>query len=66
MLVNLSAWIGTALMGAAPFLIDSPAGKIMAILGLALLCLQAFEKKCYNLIILNLIGIFGYASHFYI
>jgi hypothetical protein len=65
MLVNLSAWIGTALMGAAPFLIDSPAGKIMAILGLALLCLQAFEKKCYNLIILNLIGIFGYASHFY-
>ena len=66
MLVNLSAWIGTALMGAAPFLIDSPAGKIMAILGLALLCLQAHEKKCYNLIILNLIGIFGYASHFYI
>ena len=66
MLVNLSAWIGTALMGAAPFLIDSTTGKIMAILGLALLCLQAFDKKCYNLIILNLIGIFGYASHFYI
>ena len=66
MLVNLSAWIGTALMGAAPFLSDSPTGKIMAILGLALLCLQAYDKKCYNLIILNLIGIFGYASHFYL
>ena len=66
MLVNLSAWIGTALMGAAPFLIDSMTGKVMAILGLALLCLQAFDKKCYNLIILNLIGIFGYASHFYL
>ena len=66
MLVNLSAWIGTALMGAAPFLIDSPAGKIMAILGLALLSLQAYDKQCYNLIILNLIGIFGYASHFYL
>lgn len=65
MLVNASAWIGTALMGAAPFLIDTPAGKIMAIAGLALLCLQAYDKKCYNLIILNLIGIFGYASHFY-
>ena len=66
MLVNLAAWIGTALMGAAPFLIDSPTGKIMAILGLSLLCLQAYEKRCYNLIILNLIGIFGYASHFYL
>jgi len=66
MLVNLSAWIGTALMGAAPFLIDTPAGKLAAITGLALLCLQAYDKKCYNLIILNLIGIFGYASHFYL
>jgi hypothetical protein len=66
MLINASAWIGTALMGAAPFLIDSATGKIMAILGLALLCLQAYDKKCYNLIILNLIGIFGYASHFYL
>ena len=53
-------------MGAAPFLIDSPTGKVMAILGLALLCLQAFDKKCYNLIILNSIAIFGYASHFYL
>jgi len=66
MLISASAWVGTALMGAAPFLIDSPTGKAMAILGLALLCLQAYDKKCYNLIILNLIGIFGYASHFYL
>jgi hypothetical protein len=66
MLLSASAWIGTALTGAAPFLIDTPTGKIMAILGLALLCLQAYDKKCYNLIILNLIGIFGYASHFYL
>jgi len=66
MIANVLAWIGTALMGAAPFLIDTPTGKVMAILGLLLLCLQAYEKKCYNLIILNLIGIFGYASHFYL
>lgn len=65
MLVALSAWIGTALVGAAPFLIDSPEGKIMAIVGLALLCLQAYEKRCYNLVILNAIGIIGYAQHFY-
>lgn len=60
------SWIGTALLGAAPFLIDTDAGKIMAITGLALLCLQAYDKKCYNLIILNLIGIIGYASNFFI
>lgn len=65
MIASALAWIGTALMGAAPFLIDTVEGKIMAILGLALLCLQAYEKKCYNLIILNLIGIIGYASNFY-
>lgn len=60
------SWIGTALLGAAPFLIDTPAGKLMAISGLALLMLQAYDKKCYNLIILNLIGIIGYASNFFI
>ena len=65
MIASALSWIGTALVGAAPFLIDSVEGKIMAILGLALLCLQAYDKKCYNLIILNLIGIIGYGSHFY-
>jgi len=60
------SWVGTALLGAAPFLIDTPAGKLMAISGLALLMLQAYDKQCYNLIILNLIGIIGYASNFFI
>jgi len=65
-LSSLTSWVGTALLGAAPFLIDMPAGKLMAITGLALLCLQAYEKKCYNLLILNTIGIIGYASNFFI
>lgn len=65
MIASALAWVGTALMGAAPFLIDTVEGKLMAIAGLALLCLQAYDKKCYNLIILNLIGIIGYASNFY-
>lgn len=59
---EMIAWIGTALLCAAPFLIDYPIGKVMAMLGLALLCLQAWEKLCYNLIILNTIGIIGYAT----
>ena len=66
MLVNLSAWIGTALMGAAPFLIDTTGGKIMAIVGLALLCLQAIDKACYNLVCLNVIGIGGYIYALYL
>jgi len=65
-MIALASWIGTALMGAAPFLIDMPAGKLMAITGLALLCFQACEKKCYNLLILNTIGIIGYASNFFV
>lgn len=65
MIASALAWIGTAFMGAAPFLIDTPEGKIMAIVGLMLLCLQAYQKKCYNLIVLNIIGIIGYASNFY-
>lgn len=65
-MIAVCSWIGTALLCAAPFLIDTPAGKIMAIVGLALLCLQAYDKKCYNLLILNTIGIIGYASNFFI
>jgi hypothetical protein len=66
MIPAVITWVGTALLGAAPFLIDTDAGKIMAITGLAALCLQAYGKKCYNLIILNFIGIIGYASNFFI
>ena len=65
-LVSVSSWIGTALMGAAPFLITTALGQVMAMLGLALLSLQALEKKCYNLILLNTIGAFGYAINLYI
>jgi len=53
-------------MGAAPFLITTALGQVMAMLGLALLSLQAYDKKCYNLLILNTIGIIGYASNLFI
>jgi hypothetical protein len=65
-LVSVSSWIGTALMGAAPFLITTALGQVMAMLGLALLSLQAYDTKCYNLLILNTIGIIGYASNLFI
>ena len=65
-MIALASWIGTALLCVAPFIIDTDAGKVSMILGLALLSLQAFEKKCYNLILLNTIGAIGYAINLYL
>ena len=65
-MIALAAWIGTALLCVAPFIIDTDAGKLSMILGLALLSLQAYEKKCYNLILLNTIGAIGYAINLYL
>lgn len=44
----------------APFFIDQPYGKIMAIVGLALLTRQAYQAKHYNLVCVNAVGIIGY------
>ena len=47
-------------MAIAPFIIDTPAGKLLASIGLALLTIQAYTNKAWNLIILNTIAIIGY------
>ena len=47
-------------MSAAPFYIDTPAGKATAIIGLALLTVQAARLKAWNLVLLNFAGIAGY------
>ena len=65
-MIALAGWVGAALMCVAPFIIDSPTGKICAIAGLVLLTLQASQNKAYNLILLNVIGIGGYAYALYI
>ena len=65
-MIALASWIGTALLCVAPFIIDTDAGKVSMIVGLSLLSLQALEKKCYNLILLNTIGAIGYAINLYI
>lgn len=66
MIVTLCAWIGAALMCAAPFFIDSDGGKITAIIGLSLLTVQAYDGRLYHLIALNTIsaGGFLYAIYF--
>ena len=65
-MLSVIAWIGTACMATAPFLIDYDIGKLLAISGLWLLTVQAYSCKLYNLIILNLIGIIGYTYALYI
>jgi len=58
--IGFASWVGAALMCAAPFIIDTDAGKLMAIVGLSLLTLQAIATRCYNLVLLNIMGIGGY------
>lgn len=58
--MRMIGWLGAAAMGAAPFFIDTPQGKLLAIVGLALLTAQAYHMRAANLVALNLVGIAGY------
>jgi len=63
---TLLDWLGALLLAVAPFIIDSDMGKSFAIVGLALLTLQAFRNSLYNLILLNALGIVGYTWSLFI
>jgi hypothetical protein len=65
MIASALAWIGAGMMMLAPFMIDTTEGKLIAIVGLAFLCLQSIQTRCYNLTILNITGIFGYVYSIY-
>ena len=60
MLPQLLGWTGAAALAAAPFMIDSPEGKLLAITGLAMLTVQAVKIRAWNLVLLNISGIAGY------
>ena len=53
-------WIGAAALCAAPFIIETSFGQGLAVFGLVLLTRQAIANSLWNLVLLNLIGIFGY------
>ena len=59
-MIRAAAILGTGAMCVAPFFIDTVPGKICAIVGLALLTIQALDLKAYNLVLLNLVGTAGY------
>ena len=63
---TLFDWLGALLLAIAPFIIDSDMGKCFALIGLALLTLQAIRNSMYNLILLNTIGIIGYSWSLFI
>ena len=48
-------YIGTVFMMISPFFIDSNAGKIGMLIGLALITVQTQKTKQYNLSLLNLV-----------
>ena len=59
-MIRAAAILGTGAMCVAPFFINTVPGKICAVVGLALLTIQALDLKAYNLVLLNLVGTAGY------
>ena len=59
-MIVFCGWIGAAALSAAPFIIDRPYGRVLAIIGLSLLTVQALDHSLYNLVALNTIGSIGY------
>jgi len=57
-------WIGAAALCAAPFIIETTEGQILAIFGLVLLTRQAIANRLWNLVLLNSVGVIGYLTNF--
>lgn len=64
-MIALIGWMGALCMAGAPFIIDTDAGKIIAIAGLLMLTQQAAHGKLWNLVCLNIAGILGYSYALY-
>ena len=66
MISPIIGWCGAGAMALAPFAIDTDEGKLAAIAGLVLLTVQALDIRAWNLVLLNLAGITGYAYALYL
>jgi len=65
-IISLIGWVGAAIMVVASFNMASTSGLIMAIVGLALLTIQAAHNRTINLVILNISSIIGFTYALYI
>ena len=64
-MIAFIGWLGALCMAGAPFIIDTDAGKIIAIAGVLMLTQQAADGKLWNLVCLNIAGIIGYSYALY-
>ena len=60
-MIELIGWIGAVTMVGASFKMSEPLGLKMAIVGLALLSIQAYDTATYNLLALNICSIRGFS-----
>ena len=65
-MIKILGWLGSIALSVSPFIIDTAEGKILAIIGLALLTAQASQAKLWNFVLLNITGIGGYFYALYI
>ena len=65
-MIKILGWLGSIALCVSPFIIDTAEGKILAIIGLALLTAQASQAKLWNIVLLNITGIGGYFYALYI
>lgn len=59
-LTNQTAWLGTACLLFAPYLLSYKIGYVLGALGVAGITPQVVVKKQYNLVILNCTSFVGY------
>ena len=61
-MIELIGWIGAVTMVGASFKMSEPLGLKMAIVGLSLLSIQAYDNAIYNLLVLNICSIIGFTN----
>ena len=59
-MIALAGWAGAILMVVASFLMATPYGRMIAVVGLGLLTIQSVNNRTHNLTMLNLASIIGF------
>ena len=59
-LIRIMGWIGAVGIMAAPFLIETTGGQLLAACSLFLLTIQMIRLKAWNIVLANTVGILGY------
>ena len=59
-LIRLMGWIGAAGIMAAPFVIETTGGQLLAAGSLFLLTIQLITVRAWNIVLANTVGIIGY------